>query len=217
MDILYIGHSAFLLQGKKNILIDPFISQNPLAKLAIDELPAIDYILITHDHEDHLGDAVQIAKMYKSRVIAIHEIIKTYFENLKTNGIGMNIGGLFKNDDLDVFMTPALHSCYNGSPTGFVIKFMNKIIYHMGDTALFSDLKLISDKYSIDLLLIPIGGHYTMHIEDAVEAVKILKPKFVIPMHYNTWPIIKADPYYFKEAVNNAIVNILNPNETFLF
>ena len=217
MKLTFLGHAAFLLQGSKTIIIDPFITGNPSAKIKVKEIPKVDYVLITHDHEDHIGDALKIAKRDKAKVIAIYEVIKKYIPQkegmIAKKAVGMNIGGTFIDNNIKFSMTLAFHSCYNGHPAGFVVEMDKKKIYHAGDTALFSDMKLIGQKFKLDLALLPIGGHYTMHEEEAAQAVKLLKPKLTVPMHYNTWPIIKADPKQFARLCGKEKVKILKTNQ----
>jgi|Deesub1362A_J573_1020465.scaffolds.fasta_scaffold21047_1 L-ascorbate metabolism protein UlaG (beta-lactamase superfamily) len=207
MRIKYFGHAAFLIE---NLLIDPFIKGNPLAKVNTDEIRC-DIICVTHDHRDHLGDTAEIAKLNKATVVGVPEVVNP----LNSQGINtesMNIGGEIEVGEWKVKMVNALHSG-SGHSTGFVLKNIKfkKNIYHAGDTGVFSDMKLIGEE-EIDIALLPIGGRYTMGVEDALKALELIKPKIAIPMHYNTFPIIEADPSIFKEKASCEVV-ILKPGE----
>lgn len=224
--IKYLGHSAFeivltgLDGGEKTILIDPWI-ENPLSPVKIDDYrdKKIDYIFVTHDHGDHFGNAVEIAKMTGAKIVGIFEIALSAQEK-GVGAIDGNIGGRLNIDDLHVVLTPAYHSSTRGAPTGVVVSGKDVTIYHAGDTGLFAEMTLIGELYRPDIALLPIGGHYTMGIKEAVKAVQLIRPKIAIPMHYNTFPPIKADPEEFKKLVESTIptkVVILRPGETFTY
>ncbi|WP_440060129.1 metal-dependent hydrolase [Thermogladius sp. 4427co] len=222
--IKYFGHSAFEIELKgldnkdKVVLIDPWID-NPLSPVKLDYFrhKKVDYILVTHDHGDHLGNAYDIAKLTGATIIGIFEIAEEASgKGLKA--VGGNIGGRLSLEDLEIVLTPALHSSNKGSPVGFIVKGADISLYHAGDTGLFSEMSLISELYSPEVALLPIGGHFTMGVKEAFRAVLMLKPKVVIPMHYNTFPLIKADPYKFKELVESLTptrVIVLKPGEEF--
>jgi len=204
MKIKYLGHSAFLID---DLLIDPFIKKNPICLVKIEDIKC-NIICVTHDHWDHLGDSFEIAKNNNAVIVGISEIAKKADEkNLKTEH--MNIGGSVKVGDWEIKLVLATHS---GNPTGFILK-KDKTIYHSGDTGLFMDMMLIGE-YNIDVALLPIGGRYTMDIEEAVEACKLLKCKKAIPMHYNTWDVIKVNPKEFKKKAPCEVI-ILKPGEVF--
>jgi len=214
--ITFLGHAAVLIKGSKTILIDPFFTNNPQAALGMEKLPNIDFILPTHDHFDHLGDAIAIAKKHNATIIAIHEITQlpaVLASKIKT--VGMNIGGTYKVDGVAISMTQAVHSSTAGSPCGFVIEMDDKRIYHAGDTAFFSDMSLIPKLFGkLDIAFLPIGGHYVMDIKQAAMAAKLLKPKLAVPIHYNTWPVIQADPEEFAALAKSIKVKILSPGTT---
>lgn len=215
LKIKYLGHSVVLIEGSKKIIIDPFLTGNPKASMTVGQLPKIDFVLITHDHPDHFGDAIEIAKRDGSTLIAIHEVtLKPEVVNSKIKTVGMNIGGTYSQDGVTVSMTQAFHSASVGNPAGLVIKMDGKNIYHAGDTSYWSDMGLVPKLFGeLDIAFLPIGGHYTMDIVQAAMAVKDLKPKVIVPVHYNTWPIITADKEEFKKMCLPFAVNGLNPGE----
>lgn len=218
MKITYLGHAAVLIEGSKTIIIDPFLTNNPLASLTPAQLPHIDFVLITHDHFDHIGDALTIAKSNNSTIVAIHEIA-TMAEVTKENitSIGMNIGGTYKVDDISISMTNAIHSANLGNPVGFVVEIDGYRFYHAGDTSLFSDMALIPKLFGkLDVAFLPIGGHYVMDIKQASMAIELLQPKIMVPIHYNTWPIINVDPIELDSLAKGKNIKILLPGEDML-
>ena len=218
MKIRWLGHAAFLITIKNvKLLIDPFISGNPLAPVKVNEIGKVDYILLTHGHEDHVGDAKAIALSTGAKIIASYDLsVKLTEEEGGLNTIGMNIGGTYVHDDIRITMVHSFHVTEPSPATGFIIKSDEGCIYHPGDTSLFSDMELFGKFFGIDIALLPIGGYYTMDIPQAVEAVKMIKPKIAIPMHYNTFPVIEVDPYVFKKIVEeetDTMVIVLKPGE----
>ncbi|MBN2794029.1 MAG: metal-dependent hydrolase [Clostridia bacterium] len=222
MKIQFIGHSAFYIEsnGFKG-LIDPFITGNPLATLTVDDFPEITHIFVTHGHGDHLGDTVELAKKHQALVITNFEIA-TFLGAQGVQAHPMHIGGRKTFDFGTVKLTPALHGSGihtdhgivdGGNPGGFVITVDGITLYHAGDTGLTMDMKLLADE-NIDVAMIPIGGNFTMDIRDAVKAVEFVQPKKVIPMHYNTFGLIQADPEVFKREVKNSEVILLHPGES---
>lgn len=223
MKIQYLGHSAFYLEtASMKALIDPFISEevrNP--EFSEDD---ITHIFVTHGHGDHFGNTIEIAKKSKATVISNYEI-SMYLQKQGIKTHPMHIGGRVTLDFGKVKMTPALHGSgieteegiiYGGTPCGFLIEVDGKKLYHAGDTGLTMDMQLLASE-KIDVALIPIGGNFTMDIVDAVTAVEFIKPKTVIPMHYNTFPIICASPEIFQSKVLNADVVILSIGESYNF
>ena len=216
MNIRFLGHACFLISSEKYlILIDPFLSGNPSAAITKDEVRAT-HILITHGHDDHLGDAVEIAKREDSTVYATVETAKLFPKEVNIE-VGQ-IGGFVSSDFGGVKFTSAAHGSGipGGLACGFIVEFGGKKIYHAGDTGLIMDMNLLEDE-KIDVALLPIGDRYTMGPKDALRAVKMIKPKKVIPMHYNTWPLIAQDPNVWKEDVEretNTEVVILQPGES---
>lgn len=218
MKLRYLGHSAVRIEGRKTVLIDPFLKDNPLATEKPKDIKEADVIVVTHDHADHIGDAFAIAKKTGAVIVSQHEIaVAAQAEGLVAEG--MNIGGPVTANGIKVWLTPAFHTCASGAPTGCVVEMPSgKRIYHAGDTGLFSDMALIGELLKPDAACLPIGGRYTMDITQAARAVDFLKVPVVIPIHYNTWPPIEADPQEFKRLVGNrAQVVILNPGEAYTF
>lgn len=216
----YYGHASFLLDdGTSKVLTDPFLTGNPLAAIRADEAEC-DYILLTHAHGDHLGDAPAIAKRTGATVLGIPEVLDVCLQaesDIKTHG--MNVGGSVKLPFGKVRMTMALHSSgvAGGIACGYVIQIGGINIYFAGDTALFSDMKLIGQKDPLDYAVLPIGDNYTMGLEDAALAVQWLNTKNVIPIHYNTWPVIAQDAAKYKEVtegMTRAAVHIVEPGGT---
>ena len=217
----FLGHSAFYMEGSGiRALIDPFLTGNPQAPEKIPELNP-NYIFLTHAHPDHLGDAIAIAKKTGAAVVATNELA-IYLQGKELSVVGMHVGGRKKFDFGAVKLTAAFHgSCIfeenvlvcSDTPCGFLIEIDGKKIYHAGDTGLTVEMTLLDDE-KIDLALLPIGGHYTMDIPDAVKAVGLIKPQKVVPIHYNTFPPIEADPLEFKRLLDGkANVVILKPGE----
>ena len=198
----YNGHANIsLTKDNVTILIDPFFTDNPVNKTNPKEVTC-DYILVSHAHFDHIGDAIEIAKRNNATIITTAEIANMV-ESKGCNAHSMNIGGKFNFEFGSVKVTPAMHSAgiEGGMACGFIINFYGKTIYFAGDTALFGDMELIGRLNNIDYALLPIGDNFTMGPEEALEAVKVIKPSIVIPIHYNTWPPISQSPQDFKREV----------------
>ncbi len=222
MKITWLGHAAFLLEGSKKVIIDPFITGNPMAPVKPEDID-VDYILVTHGHGDHVGDAVKISKRCNAPVICIYEL-SVLLGKKGAETIGMNIGGTARFDGLEVTMVKAVHSAdvvgeeivSAGDPAGFVVRMDGVSVYHAGDTDVFMDMKLIGELYKPKVALLPIGDFYTMGIKGALKAIELIKPEIVIPMHYNTFPPIKQNPEEFKEKAGELGVEVvvLNPGES---
>ncbi len=219
--IRFLGHSCVTItEGDHKLIIDPFITDNPQAPVKADEID-VNYILLTHGHGDHVGDAFAIGKKHKATVIANFELANLCAsEGLEVHP--MHIGGAHDFDFGRVKLTIAHHgggygedaSRYTGPPVGFLVTIGGKTIYHPGDTGLFLDMKLIGEMNKIDLAFLPIGDNFTMGIDDAVKAVEFLQPKKVVPFHYKTFSVIETEPKDFAAKVKGAEVVILNPGDT---
>jgi L-ascorbate metabolism protein UlaG (beta-lactamase superfamily) len=221
MDIRFLGHAAFTLSGgDTTVLVDPFLSGNPKAAIGPDDITPTT-ILLTHGHADHYGDTVDIAKRAGAPVVAITEIADELGgEGLEA--VDCNLGGTASFDWGWVKLVPALHTSTTpkgtvSPPAGLLIKFDGTVIYHLGDTCLFSDLQLVGKRNPIDVALMCIGGHYTMDRHDAVDATELIAAKTIIPCHYDTFPPIRTDAGAFKsdvESQTDAQVVVLEPGET---
>ncbi len=222
--VWWLGHAAFLIEGSKKVIVDPFITGNPLSPVKVEDVK-VDLVAVTHGHGDHLGDAVEIAKNNDVPVVCIHELSRVLAKK-GVEAVGMNIGGTAKVNGVKVTMVKAVHSAdveeddtiiSAGDPAGFVIEVDGVKIYHCGDTDVFLDMQLIGELYNPDVMLVPIGDWYTMGVEAAAKAVELVKPKVAIPMHYNTFPVIEKNPEEFKKAVEekglDVKVVILKPGE----
>ena len=212
--ITFLGHSAVRIEGDKTVYIDPFLSDNPIAGISPDQINTADIVIVTHNHADHIGDAYEICRKTSAVLVGIHEIA-VEAENAGIQAEGMNIGGTINIEGVNINMVNANHSSLNSHPVGVVIETKGLTIYHSGDTGLFGDMNIIGEFFDIDLAFLPIGDRYTMGVKSAAKAVKFLRPKKVIPMHYNTFPIIQADPGEFRKLVGNlAEVLILSPGDS---
>lgn len=216
---VYYGHSCFLIDtGKEKILFDPFLTDNPLAAVKADEVQC-DYILISHAHADHFSDAPSIAARTGAEVVAIPEVA-ALLPGSTAPVHTMNIGGSFTFPFGRVTMVHAVHSCgaAGGQACGWMIRFLDgQTLYFAGDTSLTADMELWGKQYQIDYAVLPIGDNFTMGPEDACRAAAMLRARFVIPVHYNTWPVIAQDPEKFKrmaETETSSHVIIVNPGSS---
>lgn len=213
MYLTYLGHACILCEGSRRVLFDPFIPSG-------EAPPDSDIVCVTHAHADHLGDTASM----KRQTIAPNELAKY----LKKEGVpveALNIGGSISIDGVSFTMTPAVHSSwledagggyYGGPAAGYVMRMDGVSVYHAGDTALFSDMKLIRELYHPDVALLPIGGRFTMGPDEAMVAASYIGSDLIIPIHYNTWDVISQDPLPFKhaiEATSDMRVAILEPGE----
>jgi L-ascorbate metabolism protein UlaG (beta-lactamase superfamily) len=221
MEVRFLGHACFeLADGDATVLIDPFLTGNPKAAISAEDVAATT-ILLTHGHADHFGDTVQVAKRTGAPVVAMAEIGNELAED-GVEAIGGNLGGTFKFDWGWAKLVPAWHSSTTpkgtvNTPAGLLINFQDTIVYHLGDTCVFSDLQLVGKRNPIDVALMCIGGFYTMDRVEAVDAAELVGAKTVIPCHYNTFPAIETDAEAFKSDVESATqsnVVVLEPGES---
>ncbi len=222
MEIRFLGQSCFeITQGSTRILIDPFLTGNPKAAAEAAEL-APTHILLTHGHADHLGDTVEIAKRTGAQCVAIVELANELSGDGVENVSDPNLGGTVEFEGGWVRLVPALHTAVSPKGTahvaaGLVISLDGTVVYHLGDTCLFSDLQLVRQRDPIDVALMCIGGHYTMDRHDAVRAAALVGAKQIIPCHYDTFPPIEADAQAFRSEVESSTdsrVTVLAPGES---
>ena len=221
-ELTYLGHSAFSIAcSKGTVLIDPFLDGNPKASIKAKDAKA-DVILVTHAHGDHLGDAISIAKRTGATIVGTFELAN-YCADKGAKVMDGHFGGTMALPMGRAKLFPAIHSSctddgvYLGQAASFVLEADGARMYHAGDTALFGDMRLIGEEFDLDVAMLPIGGHYTMGIEDAVRAVKMLRPVVVVPMHYSTFPPIDVDPQKFKRLVEKETRTecvVLKPGES---
>ena len=222
MDIRFLGQSCFELSaGETRLLIDPFLTGNPKAAVGPEDVDPT-HILLTHGHADHLGDTVDIAKRTGAAVIAIVELANEIGGQGVENVVDPNLGGTVAFEGGWVRLVPAWHTSTTpkgtvNTPAGLLVNFMDTIVYHLGDTSLFSDLELVGKRGRLDAALLCIGGHYTMDRFDGVEAARLIGADLVIPCHYDTFPPIETDAQAFKadvERETGSEVVVLAPGES---
>lgn len=221
MKLTFHGHSVFEINtGSHNLIIDPFLKGNPQADINPEDIK-VDYIILSHAHSDHLGDTVEIAKKNDATIIAVNEL-SNMLTSKGCKAHFMHIGGCYNFPFGTVKLTIAHHGSsdndgnYMGEPAGIIVGSKNKYVYHAGDTGLFLDMKLIGEMNKLDAVLLPIGDNFTMGIDDAVKSAEFLNSPLVIPMHYNTWDLIKADVHDFRRKIESIgkKCQIMKPGET---
>jgi L-ascorbate metabolism protein UlaG (beta-lactamase superfamily) len=228
-ELMFLGHSAFRLTSPRGItmLIDPWLTGNPQAALESDKVGTVDLILVTHGHGDHLGDTFDIAQKTKAQVVSMPEISRYLMAKGLDNTVGMNKGGTYRFKEIDITMVQATHSSstmendtivYTGEPAGYVVTLENGFsIYHAGDTGVCKDMEIIGDLYHPDLALLPIGSHYVMGPREAAYACQMVRPTYVVPMHYGTFPVLTGTPKAFMDEMASqpsVSVIVMNPGDT---
>ena len=227
--ITYLGHSAFKLISPQGVilLIDPYLSNNPKTLPDQKEIDKADLILVTHGHGDHLEDAVVIAQKTNASAVVMAELA-TYLSNKGVkNVVRMNKGGSYNTKGIRITMVNAQHSSsvtegnqviYAGEPVGFIIRFENGFtVYHAGDTSVMADMKIFSELYSPNLAFLPVGSHFTMDPREAAYASRLLRPQYVIPMHYGTFPVLTGTPEAFVQEMKDqpeVKVIVMAPGKT---
>lgn len=227
--VTFLGHAAFKIVSPKGVVIyiDPFLSKNPKTPEEMKNVEKADLILVTHGHGDHLGDTLSMVEKTNAKIVVIPELGKYLAQKGAKNVVGMNKGGTITSHGIAITMVNALHSSstmegeqivYLGDPAGFIIRFENGFtLYHAGDTGIFGDMKILGEIYNPELSLLPIGSHFTMDPREAAYATKLLRSKYVIPMHYGTFPVLTGTPEDFlkwMKEVPQTKVLVLKPGET---
>ncbi len=227
--ITWLGHAAFRIEtpSGKIMLIDPWVLSNPMCPEMDKKFERIDTMLVTHGHFDHIADAVELGKKFKPQIVGIYELCVWLESKGVANTNGMNKGGTQKVGEIEVTMVNAVHSCgikdgdqiiYGGEACGYIIRLPGGLtIYHAGDTAVFTDMKIIGDLYAPDLAMLPIGDHYTMGPREAALAIRLLNVRHVIPMHFGTFPPLVGRPDQLRQLtqdINGLEIHELKPGET---
>ncbi len=230
IEITYMGHATFKIRSAagKTLIIDPWVEGNPMCPEELKKVDQVDILAVTHAHYDHIGDAVRIGCELQPKVVGIYETCAWLNSKGVQNIQPMNKGGTLEVDGIKFTMVHADHSCgikeddgsiiYGGEAVGYVVEFENGYkVYHAGDTAIFSDMKLIAELYKPELVMIPIGDIFTMSPFEASYACRFLNPRYVIPMHYGTFPVLTGTPDALKnltQDIENMEIIVLKPGET---
>jgi L-ascorbate metabolism protein UlaG (beta-lactamase superfamily) len=224
--LTWLGHATFRIEtpGGRTLIVDPWIKGNPACPAADREVKKVDVLLCTHGHGDHIGDAVEIVEKHNPKVVGIFELCAWLEKKGAKQTLAMNKGGTQAVDDIRVTMVHADHSCgiqdgdqiiYGGEACGYVIEFANGVkIYHSGDTNVFGDMRIIRELYAPEIVILPIGDHYTMGPREAAYACNLLKPDTVIPMHFGTFPALTGKPGDFEKLVPETKVLEMKPGVT---
>jgi L-ascorbate metabolism protein UlaG (beta-lactamase superfamily) len=226
IELTWLGHATFRIKtpGGTIVIIDPWVMNNPMTPAAEKKVKKVDVMLCTHGHGDHIGDAVEIAKEHEPKVVGIPELVGWLEKKGVKNTAMMNKGGTQTVGDIKVTMVHADHSCgiqdgdqliYGGEACGYVIEFDNGVkIYHAGDTNVFGDMAIIRELYNPEIVMIPIGDHFTMGPREAAYACKLLKAQTVIPMHFGTFPVLTGTPMELQKLAPDVHVRGMKPGET---
>lgn len=214
--LTWLGHATFRITtpGGQVILVDPWVESNPMCPAELKKLDRVDTLLITHGHFDHIADAVALGKQFKPQLVGIYELCAWLESKGATNIAPMNKGGTQKVGEIEVTMTQAVHSCgiqdgdaivYGGEACGYIIRLPGGLtLYHAGDTAVFSDMKIIGELYAPDVAMLPIGDHFTMGPREAAYAIRLLGVQHVIPMHFATFPVLVGRPQQLREQTKDV-------------
>ncbi|MFZ3199677.1 MAG: metal-dependent hydrolase [Candidatus Acidiferrales bacterium] len=227
--LTWLGHATFKITtpGGQVVLMDPWVESNPACPAPLKKFERIDTMLITHGHADHMGDAIPLAKQFKSQVVAMIETCMWLDSKGVANTHGMNKGGTLKTGEIEVTMVHAVHSSgirdgsqiiYGGEAAGLVVRLPGGLtLYHAGDTDVFGDMKIISELYGPDLALLPIGDYYTMGPREAAYAIRLLGVQHVVPMHFGTFPVLTGTPEKLRELTRDIAgleIHTLKPGES---
>jgi L-ascorbate metabolism protein UlaG (beta-lactamase superfamily) len=226
IQLTWLGHATFRIvtPGGRTVIIDPWIMNNPACPPSEKRVKHVDVLLCTHGHGDHIGDAVEIIKQHDPQVVGIVELCGWLEKKGAKQILGMNKGGTQKIGDIKVTMVHADHSCgiqdgdqliYGGEACGYVVEFENGVkIYHAGDTNVFGDMAIIRELYAPEIVMLPIGDHYTMGPREAAYACNLLKPKIVIPMHFGTFPVLTGSPAELHRLAPGVEIVTMRPGVT---
>ena len=224
--LIWLGHATFRIEtpAGKTVLVDPWVMGNPMCPESEKKVRKVDVMLCTHGHFDHIGDAVAIGKQHNPTVVGIFELCGWLEKKGAKHISPMNKGGTQKVGDLRITMVHAEHSCgiqdgdqivYGGEACGYVIEFENGLkVYHAGDTCVFGDMQIIRELYAPEIVMLPIGDHFTMSPREVAYACGLLKPKTVIPMHFGTFPLLTGTPGELKKLVKDAEILEMKPGQT---
>ena len=211
VEVKFLGHSGFRFTGSSTLYIDPHLTGNRSAPMNVEAVTKADIVLVTHDHPAHRADALTIARRTRARLVGITGLAESEpgirFEP-------MNLGGKLQIEGVTLHMVPAVHAAHALPAAGYVVQLDGYTIYHAGDTALYGDMKYIGDEFELDLALLPIGDRFTMGPREAARATALLRPRFVVPMHFNGRPELESDPEEFRLLVADAAeVRLLQPGD----